>query len=858
MNASLALISLMLGFQDKGALDFENSIRPLLKTHCFECHGEGKKNRGGLDLRLKKSMARGGESGPAIEPGKPGKSLLVEKIQSGEMPPGKQKLSPKEIKVVENWIAAGAKTAKPEPDTLARGFVITQGDREHWAYQPIRLPLLPITMAAASNPIDRFLLAKLEAKGLRFSPSADKVALARRAYFDLIGLPPTPAELNSFLEDSSEKAFEKLLDHLLASPQYGERWARHWLDIAGYADSEGYDGADTPRLSAYHYRDYVIRSFNQNKPIDQFILEQLAGDEMAGPSPEKFTALDWEKMIATGFLRMAPDGTGAAGVDLKLAANQTMADTLQIVSTSLLGQTAHCAQCHNHRYDPISQVDYFRLRAVFEPAFSGKKWQPPAAREVKFQSETDKEKTNQVEKAAAVVDQKRQQRFAEVQKEIFEKSLEKVPVQMQQKVRAAFESPPAKRTKEQVKLLSDYPNSNVNTGLVIQRNAKLDAEFKSYLADAAKIRAEKPLLTSYRVLRETQEKPPETRRFERGDPDQPKEIVPPGQFELFQPLGLAPIPLDDPAIPTTGRRLALARSLVAKNHPLTSRVFVNRIWMHHFGKGIVSTPADFGKLGASPSHRELLDWLAYTFRESGWNLKELHKRIMLSQAYCQTSAKTALLQSKDPENQLLGRMPVKRLEGEIVRDAALAVAGKMNAKMFGPPVPVTPDDYGQIIIGKDTRDAAGRFTNKKSPLGGEEFRRSIYIQVLRSSPLAVFESFDAPMQAPNCENRNFSTSATQSLLMLNSQFIQDHAEWFAQRLLKEFPKDRTQQVEQSWLLAYSARPSAQEKALALEFIARQEKVFQELKIKSSVLAGELSLASFTQAILASNRFLYVE
>jgi hypothetical protein len=352
--------------------------------------------------------------------------------------------------------------------------------------------------------------------------------------------------------------------------------------------------------------------------------------------------------------------------------------------------------------------------------------------------------------------------------------------------------------------------------------------------------------------------PPTTNRFERGDYEQPKEVVKPGHFDLFASHNLGAIPEDDSSIPTTGRRLAFAKSLVSENHPLTSRVLVNRFWMHHFGQGISGNPADFGKLGEAPSHPELLDWLALNFMKSGWNLKEFHKLVMTSNTYKQTSLRTEMLQNIDPANKLLGRMNVRRMEAESIRDSILRINSKINDKLYGPPVPVTPDDYGQIIIGTDTRDGAGRFTGKKVDLKGEEFRRSIYIQVRRSTPLAVFESFDAPIVTPNCEHRNFSTSSTQSLLMLNSQFIQEHAEHLALKLQKEAPASIEEQIKLAWALIYSSSPTKDECDLSLAFIKEQTSSFSKSVAKKESNPELQSLTAFCQGLLISNRFLYVD
>src|SRR5947207_2417171 len=351
---------------------FEKDIRPILKAHCFECHGEGEKLKGGLDLRLRRLILQGGDDGPVIVPGKPDRSPLYKLVHSGEMPKRDKKLTREQVALIKQWIATGAKTARPEPAGPGKGGAITEEERAFWSFQPIRQPAIPKTKTKdrVRTPIDSFLVSPLVKQKLSFSPDAEKGTLLRRACFDLTGLPPTPAEVAAFLADTAPDAYEKLIDRLLESQHYGERRGRHWLDVAGYADSDGYSDADPPRGYAYKYRDYVIRSFNSDKPFDQFITEQLAGDELARAtqgSPQAVLADPQlrELLIATGFLRMGVDGTATPALsDPGAVRNQVVADTIKIVSTSLLGLSVGCAQCHDHRHDPIPQTDSCPLRAV--------------------------------------------------------------------------------------------------------------------------------------------------------------------------------------------------------------------------------------------------------------------------------------------------------------------------------------------------------------------------------------------------------------------------------------------------------------------------------------------------------------
>src|SRR5579884_1251185 len=397
---STALTAAPPAVADDTEVTFEQHVRPIFKVYCLDCHGGGEKVKGKLDLRLRRFAVRGGKSGPALLPGDAASSRLLKRLKAGEMPPGEKKVPAEQIAVLERWIAAGAPARRDEPATLPPGIDITPEERAYWFYQPIRRVEPPQFPAAdrVRTPIDAFVLAKLRAGGLSFNADADRRTLLRRASLDLIGLPPTQREIDQFLADPSENAYERMIDRLLASPHYGERWGQHWLDVVGYADSNGDGAQDTPRPYAWKYRDYVIRSLNADKPLDRFLIEQLAGDELV---PRPWTNLKPEQiklLTATGFLRTAPDGTSSGG---SAEAQQQVADTLKIVSSSLLGLTVGCAQCHDHKYDPIPQADYYRLRAVFEPAFDPAHFRRPAQRLVSLYSEADRARAAAVEAEAA-------------------------------------------------------------------------------------------------------------------------------------------------------------------------------------------------------------------------------------------------------------------------------------------------------------------------------------------------------------------------------------------------------------------------------------------------------------------------
>jgi mono/diheme cytochrome c family protein len=888
-------------------ITFEKNIRPIFKANCFPCHGEGEKLNGKLDVRWRRLLAQGGQSGPAIVPGDPNGSLLFQRISSGEMPPGNKKVTPHEISLISRWIAAGAPTARPESDQLPDGFAFTDDERSYWAFQPIRRTDEPKVRQTrlVRSPVDAFLLAKLEENELTFSAQADKRTLMRRAYFDLIGLPPTAEEVDLFLADDAPDAYERLLDRLLASPHYGERWGRHWLDVAGYADSEGYTNEDQVRKEAYKYRDYVIRSLNADKPFDQFIQEQLAGDEMVSPQIitsgyKNLTPEAIERLVATGFLRMAPDGTASRGVDQKQASNQVIADTIKIVSTSLMGLTVGCAQCHNHRYDPIPQSDYYRLRAIFEPALDWKNWRPPRGRLVSLYTDANRDQAAEIEVEAAKIDAQRAKKQQEYINQTFDKEVAKLPEDQRDSARAARNTAVDKRTEEQNRLLKENPSLNVSAGSLYLYDQKAADELKKMADEASKIRATKPVEEFLRSLTEVPGNVPTTFLFNRGDHDQPAQPVTPGDLSILAATSVGAIPDKDPSLPTTGRRLAFARKLTNGTHPLVARVIVNRIWMHHFGRGIVAKPGDFGFLGDPPTHPELLDWLAMEFMnpshtppyeggKGAWRLKRLHKLMMNSTAYRQVAVsmeRGAIATSDgpvdrtgqslrageiDPDNRLLWRMPVRRLEAEVIRDAVLAVSGKLNIKMFGPPVPIKEDEVGQVVVGIDTTDSAGRPTGKEISLGGEEHRRSLYIQVRRSKPLALLDTFDEPTMEPNCEARTSSTVAPQSLLLMNNEFVLIHARHLAERVLREAAGDTPQLVPRLWRLVFAREPADPERADAAAFLEHQTETFRANAPATAKSPNDKetvpqagsdpqvrALTVLCQALLSANEFLYID
>ena len=936
-------------------ITFEGHVRPILKAHCFQCHGEAGEKQSGLDLRLRRFMAKGGESGPAFDVNAPAESLLLERVRSGEMPPGDDKqLSEADIRTIDAWIRSGAKTARPEPDEVGDGPLFTEEERNYWAFQPVHRPAVPRRPVSSRErtPIDAFILNAMT-PGNGFAGDADPFRLIRRAWFDLAGLPPSPAAVAAFVDDRSPAAWERLIDQLLASPSYGERWGRHWLDVAGYADSEGYTDEDRVRSHAFRYRDYVIRAFNSDKPFDEFIREQLAGDEMV-PLPHKnMTADTIEKLTATGFLRMASDGTASSGIDQSVARNQVIADTLQIVGTSLLGLTVNCAQCHDHRYDPIPQTDYYRLRAIFEPGLDWKNWKAPPARQISLYTDADIELAKKIEIEAVTVEQERLQKADSYITRTLEEELLLVPEGLREALRTAFRSAEKDRNDDQKALLKEYPSvASISVGSLYlydrrrdERAGKLDAErsvkemrfvaetakqeldkvpaeerkaieaalniasdkrnetqqtllkkysgvlvtaatlsqfnpqaaaeleqdrntaselrsskaavdLKSYADLAAEIRGTKPGEGFVRTLTEAAGVVPATFVFFRGDHEQPKDKVQPGDLSILG--GGKSIAENDASLPSTGRRLAFAKHLTDGRHPLVARVVANRIWLHHFGHGLVESPGDFGVLGERPTHPQLLDWLASELVDSGWSVKHLHRLIMTSTVYQQSSIAMAQAENGASLTPLYSSFPVRRLESEVIRDAVLAVTGRLNSKLYGEAVPVMEDEVGRVVIGQENLDGERKPT-KTIALNGEEFRRSVYVQVRRSRTLSMFETFDAPTMSPNCDRRSFSTVTPQSLLMMNSDFSIEHSNQLARRVIDEVGEDVRLQVGFAWQLVFARAPTVDELNEAVDFVYSQRPLIAaaDSTLKTDDASRE-ALGVFCQALLSSSRFLYVD
>jgi hypothetical protein len=656
---------------------------------------------------------------------------------------------------------------------------------DHWAWKaPTRPPVPVVDGAAPANPIDSFIRARLESAGLTPASAAKREQLIRRATFDLIGLPPTPEEVDAFVNDRSPHAWEKVIDRLLASPQHGERWARHWLDLVRYADTNGYE-FDEPRPDAWRYRDYVIRSLNADRPYDRFIIEQLAGDEA-------FSG-DRDALIATGFNLLGPDMTDAS--DQAQRQQNTLNDMTDTAGLAFLGMTIACARCHDHKFEPIPQSDYYRLQAFFAPA-NFRRDLPIASEEQKAANAASQREYQSLTKPI-------RDEIAGLESPIRKKLFEAKLAKLSEEAQAAHRTPADKRTGGQQELVAETERLVIVTEAEMAK--AMSANEKSKLA-ALKDRlktfdAKRPAaLPTAMGLADRSGPPPKTHLLERGELSHPADEVTSG----------FPVILDrsSPAISgSTGRRLVLAKWIASPDNPLTARVIVNRLWQHHFGRGIVATASDFGVRGERPTHPELLDFLATEFIRGGWSLKRMHRLMLMSETYQQSTIASADAKAKDPENRLLSHMNRQRLEGEAVRDALLAVSGQLNATSGGPGV-VLPDL---------TAASGGSKPVPVTAESSEHQRRSIYLFSRRNLRHPFLEAFDLPDSNLSCPKRERSTTAPQALALLNAADATLAAKALAERLTKEAKTDE-ERIELGYRLTLGRSPTAGEKARAKAFM----------------------------------------
>jgi hypothetical protein len=668
---------------------------------------------------------------------------------------------------------------------------VVAGDDAHeepdnWAMRSLTRPRVPNcgSFGEPGNPIDAFVGQKLAEQGVPARPRADRRTLIRRVTFDLIGLPPTPEQVAEFEADLRPDAYEKLVDRLLASPHYGERWGRHWLDVVRFAESHGYE-RDDPKPNAWKYRDYVIQAFNSDKPYDRFLTEQLAGDELPNATAET--------KIATGLHRLGLIDDEPA--DPVMDRYDQLDDIVKTVGTTFLGLTLHCARCHDHKFDPIKQSDYYRFVSFFEPS-------KPYVRD------------SLESISLAVSDSSEQRRVAELNL-----SLDRQLAELRQRLEA-FASKDATLKKS-----------------LEQRIAELEACRPKGIEYALGLTDRGPMAepTKIRV---------------RGDAHKPGDEVAPGFIKVMD-ASTPSIPMPDSGS-TTGRRTVLARWITSSDQPLTSRVIANRLWHYHFGQGIVGTPSDFGAMGEEATNPQLLDWLAAELVARGWSLKSLHRLILTSSTYQRSSTWDQHAGEVDPENVLHWRFTPRRLEAEPVRDAILAVSGDLNSTMHGPSV-MPPID--KVVLAGQSRPGNGWSVSSAH----EATRRSLYVFVKRTLPLPELEVLDAACTDEPCPKRPVTTTAPQALTMINSAFTHEESAKFADRLVREVGISVDAQVARAFALAFCRTPSTEEREASLAFLAEQARLIQArpIPIDSSFSASE-SLRAFCLVLLNSNEFVTVD
>ncbi len=819
-----------------------------------------------LDLSSRESAIKGGEHGAAIVPGKAGASRLyrlISGLENPSMPLDGAKLTPNQIAAFKTWIDDGAhwdaaamesKITAAAPNAIENS-PLPPGARDYWAFKlPVQAPL-PTVSPALTNPIDRFLARARAEKGLKAAPTADPLTLVRRAYLDLIGLPPTPAETAAFLADKAPGSWDRLIDKLLASPHYGERWGRHWLDVARYADSSGYED-DHDRPNAWRYRDYVVRSFNEDKPYNQFVIEQLAGDEIPNRTSEA--------MIATGFLRQG------ARVEAREKDNPQyrfdyLDDMIATVGKGMLGLTVQCARCHNHKFDPILQRDYYALEATLNGYVETT--YPLVSEE---ESAAYRKKVAEVNRAQAPLKAEIRKIEAPYRQKLMAEAIRRdFPLNVQQ----AIAKPENERTAGE-KLLADQVVKSALFQLPIDASMTPEdaARKKELNAQIREIEKERPkplpvadivtdgdyrfaprasgdealpgkagskdegLQGSYLHEGPGKYEVPPSYFLIRGDPNSHGSLMQPG-FVTVAVYGNPPTEVQPATEHTSGRRLALAEWITSRDNPLPARVIVNRIWEHHFGKGIVATLDNFGKMGDQPTNRELLDWLAVEFMNRGWSIKQMQRLMMTSDAYRMASAyDDPVSAAKDPNNDYLWRYRITRLDAEAIRDGIMSAAGTIDLTVGGPPVfPHVPQT---LLDAVSHGSIHGIYRNQDD--GPAVWRRSIYVYMKRNLPFPMMQAFDLPDLNISFGARNVSTVPTQALTLMNNDFVANQAKLFAGRVRETAGDDPAKEIDTAYRIALTRPPTDREMAVAMDLVKNR------------------SLESLTNVLLNLSEFLYTE
>ncbi len=749
----------------------------------------------GLRLDRRSDALKGGESGvPSIVPGNSSQSLLIRYVAGLDpnivMPPAGGRLKREQIELLRAWIDAGALWDGGTEATSPARHV------KHWAFQPVSPPSVPnISSSWIRNPIDAFVLEKLQARGWKPAPPAKPGALLRRIYLDLIGLPPSLQEQERFL--NAPDRIDELVEDLLARPSYGERWARHWLDLVRYADTNGYE-RDAVKPHVWRYRDYVINAFNNDKPFDRFILEQLAGDELPDASAETFIALSYN--------RLGPWDDEPA--DPKEDRFDQLDDIVSTTSQAFLGLTLGCARCHNHKFEPLTARDYYSMVAIFEGLERSRKGRTEL--DLPAGTWTEIDALNARDAQIAGLDKQIQAIRDASRARLLASGHGKIPAPAVQ----AFLADTAQRSDEQKKLVKEYTPvlEKQSARLLTLKDRKAIAVYEKRIAA---LREATPDLPRAYYLRERSAVVRPAHLLIRGKAANPGPEVHPDIPEVLASVSPFVSKLEVSAPHRTSlRRLAFAKWLADRRNPLTARVFVNRVWQHHFGEGLVRTPNDFGVMGDKPTHPELLDWLACWFMDNGWSVKKLHRLILASNTYRMSKQVNPQYAAKDAEDRLLWRMPYQRLEVEAIRDSVLAVSGQLSRKMFGPPM--MPHIPAAALEGSSDPDKIWKESDER-----EASRRTIYVLLKRSMIVPMLEVLDLCDTTRSSPKRQNTSVATQALTLFNGDFVNRQAQHFAARLRKEAGKDPRKQIDLAWRLALARPPAPSEMKTMLEFLDRQ-------------------------------------
>ena len=796
-------------------IDFTHDVQPIFESRCQGCHGAQQQM---AELRLDSGAAilKGAKDGPVVQPGKSAESRLIERVTSSKkgfgMPPVGEPLTADQIAAIRAWIDQGAHIPAA-PAVVAAA----NPKSKHWAFQPVERPDLPDVRDRAwvRNPIDRFIAARLEAEGYQPSPEADRITLLRRLSFDLIGLPPTLDEIAAFVNDNRPDAYERQVDRLLASPHYGEKWARYWLDLARYGDSDGYE-RDPARPNAWRYRQWVIEALNRDMPYDEFTIEQLAGDLLPNATVDE--------KVATGFQRNTFTNR-EAGVDRAEDRFEQLVNRTNTVGTVWLGLTVGCAQCHNHKFDPISQREYYSMMAFWTPVeeqdidapLPGETGPYLRALPEYRRKRAELFKEYKIPELAAAWEAHLHEAYVHPGKDVewdFALTEFRAGWDGWQKILTSDEAHRSRRLQDS---FVDYfvkrgQTPDIDKDKAAKERMKEAKEKLSALESALPPYAQAPTMAQMAQA-------PETHIAMGGDFRAPGDQVTPAVLSVLPPLRIDGQP----------PRLALARWIVSRNNPLTARVMVNRIWQEFFGRGIVRTSEDFGTQGEKPSHPELLDWLATEFMDRGWSMKAMDRLIVTSATYRQSSKTRPDIQAKDPDNALLARQSRVRLPAEAIRDAALSASGLLNPAIGGRSIkPPQPPGVSELTYGSGLK--------WKESDGADRYRRGLYIHFQRTSPYPQLVNFDMPDSRLACTRRRRSNTPLQALNLLNDTVFFEAAQALAERTLREAPPDFNARASYAFELALSRKPNARELAQLAKYFEEQKTLFANDE-KSAALAA---------------------